>query len=104
MSILIWKDFIPSSWTNYVEDHFSFEIGLVEKGKNSIGKIRLELRVKILFGVDINKTNAPTAIIIVFVTITDTYFVVLELKFSRIQFDETLFSSASLYILRLIIE
>jgi len=104
MRILIRKDFIPSSWTNNVESHFSFEIGLIEKRNNSIGEIRFKLCVKVLFGVDINKTNTSTAIIIVFITITDTDFVVLKLKFGRIQFDESLFSSDLLYILWLIIE
>ena len=64
-SILIRQDLFPLNWTNNKEIHFSFEVGLIEAGENSVGKVGFELGVDVLFIVNINKANAPTSIVVV---------------------------------------
>ncbi len=44
---------------------------MVELGKNSIGIIRFELSVKILFFVNIDKANTSTSIVVVQVSVLD---------------------------------
>ncbi len=82
---------IPYLWANDVKSHSGLKIRLIELGKDSVGKVRFELGVKILFCVNINKAAASTSIIIVFVSILNSDMILSYFQFRSIQKNETLF-------------
>ena len=60
---------LPYFGANYVQSHSGFKVWLIELSENSIGIIRFELGVKILFFININEAAASTSIIVVLVAV-----------------------------------
>lgn len=86
--VFVWKNF-PDLWGDEIESHWSLEVGLVELCKDSIGIIRFELSVKILFFIDIDEADAATSIIVVKVSVLDGNMVDAFLEFRNVQENES---------------
>jgi hypothetical protein len=86
LGVFVGEYFFPVHGRDDVESHSGLEVWLVEEGEDSTGVVSLELGVKILFSVDVNKAHTATSVVIVFVAIKNRNLIVVNSEF--IDFEE----------------
>ena len=64
---------------------------MIKAGKNSIGIVRLKLCVYVLLGVNIDKANTATSIIVVATLVVDANCILSNLEFACLQVEESSF-------------
>jgi len=70
-SILIRKNF-PYFGADNIQSHRRLKIWLIKLCKYPVGKVRLKLSIKILFGINIDKAAASTSIIVILVSVLNS--------------------------------
>lgn len=88
--LLIRKYLFPIRWRHCIQSHLGFEIRLVKKRKNAVCVIGFELGIQVLLLIYIDKANASTPIVVVFVPVHNGNLIFTNFKLCHIKENEPL--------------